>query len=127
MGCTEEGALNAKTGMVAVVTVQQFCDRGTLFGAIQRGIFQPGGTWSPRVARRALLRTAAEVARGLAHLHSLGVVHGDLKPANVLLISSRDDRRGFTAKVRGQAGGEDRAARGAGALEVWQEKLVDQE
>jgi serine/threonine protein kinase len=49
--------------------------------------------------QRALLRTAAEVAKGIDLMHGLGVVHGDLKPANVLLKTHRADRRGYVAKV----------------------------
>lgn len=29
---------------------------------------------------RALVRTLLEIAQGMAHLHSAGLVHGDLKP-----------------------------------------------
>ena len=39
----------------------------------------PSPPHSLRVARRALVRTLAEVARALLHLHSRGLVHGDLK------------------------------------------------
>ncbi|PNW87629.1 hypothetical protein CHLRE_02g141926v5 [Chlamydomonas reinhardtii] len=79
----------------------ELCD-GTLHAAIRAGAFRPIPTnphWNLRLARRALLRTALEMARGLLHLHDTGLVHGDLKPHNVLLAKSHDDRRGFKAKV----------------------------
>lgn len=42
---------------------------------------------------------AASIVQGMCHLHASQIVHGDLKPQNVLLKSSRSDRRGFIAKV----------------------------
>ena len=32
---------------------------------------------------------AAEVAHGLAHLHSLGLLHRDVKPANIVFVDGR--------------------------------------
>lgn len=39
-----------------------------------------------------MLSLAHDVAAAMLHLHSEGVVHGDLKAANVLLSKSGDDR-----------------------------------
>lgn len=87
---------------------QELCDAGTLLKAIKLNTFSPeassssgpgssttgasgSGTPAPSPAAasavskgqyhmRALLRTAREVARGVAFLHSLNIIHGDLKP-----------------------------------------------
>lgn len=48
---------------------------------------------------RTLLLTLIEIASACGYLHKMGVVHCDMKPANVLLKSSSTDTRGFTAKV----------------------------
>ncbi|KAG2455025.1 hypothetical protein HYH02_000850 [Chlamydomonas schloesseri] len=50
-------------------------------------------------AMRAVYLTLLEVALALRHLHSMNLVHCDVKPANVLLRSSATDPRGFTAKL----------------------------
>ena len=36
---------------------------------------------------------------GMEYLHAAGILHGDLKPANVLLKSTSADRRGFLCKL----------------------------
>jgi serine/threonine protein kinase len=46
-----------------------------------------------------MYRSLIDIAAGMDYLHSLGVINGDLKPANVLLKSTTADVRGFTCKV----------------------------
>ena len=46
-----------------------------------------------------MYRCLTDIAAGMDYLHSLGVINGDLKPANVLLKSTNEDARGFTCKV----------------------------
>ncbi|KAG2486592.1 hypothetical protein HYH03_014762 [Edaphochlamys debaryana] len=97
-------SIRAAPGRYLIVMVQEVCEVGNLASAISRGMFRPkqaaglaGRT--ELLARRVLLRTASELCRGMIHLHSVNVLHGDLKPANVLLAKSRADRRGFTVKL----------------------------
>eukprot|EP00198_Chlamydomonas_reinhardtii_P003354 XP_001692690.1 predicted protein [Chlamydomonas reinhardtii] len=51
------------------------------------------------ISFRSVLLTLLEVALALRHMHSLHLVHCDLKPQNVLLKSNPRDSRGFTAKL----------------------------
>ena len=47
----------------------------------------------------ALRNTAREIVRGMAYLHSMDILHGDLTAGNILLVSKPNRRRGFSAKV----------------------------
>lgn len=57
--------------------------------------------WIPLLGYRGCGKCYLDVLlpQGMCHLHASQIVHGDLKPQNVLLKSSRSDRRGFIAKV----------------------------
>ncbi|GIL64007.1 hypothetical protein Vafri_17993 [Volvox africanus] len=78
----------------AAVTMSQVAVYGN--GPTQGG---PGSRFPRRIVLRAILRTARDIAQGMCHLHANGIIHGDLKPGNVLLRGCRSDRRGFVAMV----------------------------
>ena len=64
---------------------------------MQKGTLSlPDGTPNLECVYRCLI----DVAAGMDYLHSLGVINGDLKPANILLKSTDADPRGFSCKVQ---------------------------
>ncbi|KAG2495264.1 hypothetical protein HYH03_006537 [Edaphochlamys debaryana] len=88
-------------GPTNLVIVMEYCDAGTLKDTLRRGGFRRGvetNGW-PRLDLAALYTCLLEVALALRHLHSLSLVHCDLKPSNVLLKTQPRDPRGWVCKV----------------------------
>ncbi|HJK91019.1 MAG TPA: protein kinase [Polyangiaceae bacterium LLY-WYZ-15_(1-7)] len=79
-----------------VVTVHDFAGAGKRW-AIVMELVEGGETLASVLAREGRLaperaaRLLADVARGLGHAHARGIVHRDVKPANVLVV--RDGHR----------------------------------
>ncbi|KAJ9511825.1 hypothetical protein QJQ45_004378 [Haematococcus lacustris] len=74
--------------------VLEYCDKGSLREALDQGAFMgPSG-----LKYRAVLDTALDVAKAMLHLHSLNVLHADLKARNVMLKSGGEGRT-VVAKV----------------------------
>ncbi|PNH10405.1 putative serine/threonine-protein kinase [Tetrabaena socialis] len=65
--------------------VQELCNGGSLAQALAAGM--AGNIIAGGLSRRLALRLALDVALGMAHVHGCRIVHGDLKPGNVLLSS----------------------------------------
>lgn len=96
------------------VEVVEYCDEGNLCTAIYTGLFSRRQSMpivdavsmesqtsegERFVSMRWLLLTLMEIANAMAYLHSMGVVHCDIKPANILMKGSTSDSRGFNIKL----------------------------
>ncbi|KAL4517447.1 hypothetical protein Ndes2437B_g06678 [Nannochloris sp. 'desiccata'] len=111
---------NAQGGTVWII--QELCNKGSLAIAIKEGslrIIQGNVESAPDM--HAVLETAADVARGMAYLHSHDVIHGDLSSNNVLFISAENNKRGYQAKVTDfglsrALGGQDCATKTVGTV-----------
>ncbi|KAG2454628.1 hypothetical protein HYH02_000469 [Chlamydomonas schloesseri] len=92
--------IGAQPGQWLTVVIMEEMDRGSLHRSIHGGLLDATASHlSKRHRVRGMVRTLVEVAQGMAALHASGLVHGDLKPANVLLKAQTRDARGFVAKV----------------------------
>ncbi|PRW58787.1 kinase isoform B [Chlorella sorokiniana] len=76
-----------EAGLYETWMVLEYCDRGSLADALAE------------CRKVAVLLCLLDVASGMSYLHSLGIVHGDLKPANLLLKGVRNSVRGFQCKL----------------------------
>jgi hypothetical protein len=80
---------NARMGHQLTQIVMEHCDKGSLLQAINRGLFRPSSKWGHKLALRALLRTAREIAQGMWHIHQNNVVHGGREQQQQLLLLCR--------------------------------------
>ncbi|CAL8464411.1 g3946 [Coccomyxa elongata] len=74
--------------------ILEYCDHGSFDNSIRAGNYMCDLTSG--------ILCLMDIAAGMEHLHSLGVLHADLKGANVLLKSaavSNYDQRGYTCKL----------------------------
>lgn len=74
--------------------IQEYCDGGSLFDALKRRGFPDsrsgsarGGGAPDQATFPFILSVASDIASGCAYIHGKQIVHGDLKPDNVLLKS----------------------------------------
>ncbi len=77
--------------------VMELCDSGSLLHNREK-------LWTTLEQNQSkgmhmILKCLIEVLFGMEYLHSIGVVHGDLKCANVLCSSRRLDARGWVCKI----------------------------
>ena len=82
--------------------VQEYCNRGMLNDACDRGWFRVERSPTGAPHMRFILRTAIEVAGALRYLHGKGLVQG-LNSKSVLLTASTKDDRGFQAMLGSSA------------------------
>ncbi|GLC36262.1 hypothetical protein PLESTM_000424900 [Pleodorina starrii] len=69
---------------VKLYIVQEYCNGGTIRDLLDRGL--AGSVRAGGLPGLLALHLALNVARGMEHIHSCRIVHGDLKPDNVLIV-----------------------------------------
>jgi serine/threonine protein kinase len=80
----------------AVCLVYHYCDGGSVEQRLAQQPASAGAPPPPPLSPAQRLIILSDVSRGLAHLHSIGVVHRDIKPANVLL---QQVQSGISARI----------------------------
>ncbi|CAL8466947.1 g6483 [Coccomyxa elongata] len=80
--------------------IMEYCNGGTLEDAIHKGVFhRVDHQGRAAVDIEAVCLTLLDIACAMEYLLLMRIFLKDLKPKNVLLVSSQEDKRGFIAKV----------------------------
>ncbi|KAA6425511.1 MAG: kinase [Trebouxia sp. A1-2] len=87
---------NAKDEMQTWMLLE-YCDRGSMEKACEQNRFKNKQDGKPDMIN--IYKSLQDIAAGMDYLHTVGVLHGDLKGANVLLKSTATDPRGFMCKL----------------------------
>ncbi|EFJ49343.1 hypothetical protein VOLCADRAFT_104447 [Volvox carteri f. nagariensis] len=77
--------------------IQEYCDGGTLKDALDGSRFTNPETGMSYT--ETAVRVAIEIASGMSYIHNRNIIHGDLKPANILLRSNSSSPYGYTVKI----------------------------
>ncbi|WIA11808.1 hypothetical protein OEZ85_011900 [Tetradesmus obliquus] len=88
---------NEQRDVLETWIIMEFCEKGSLERAVSRGKLVRREDRQPEMI--GIYKALLDTASGLGYLHSIGVVHGDLKSANVLLKGASRDLRGFSCKI----------------------------
>jgi PAS domain-containing protein len=98
----QHGTSNEQRGtshMTVAWIIQELCDMGQLSDAAERGWLRVTRSITAPPDMAVVLPTLRDIADAMSYVHSKSIIHADLTGRNVLLASSTDDPRGFTAKV----------------------------
>ncbi|KAK9817737.1 hypothetical protein WJX72_001463 [[Myrmecia] bisecta] len=90
-------AKGGKSQLMETWMVLEYCDKGSLEEALDNKWLHSPNVGLPDMA--SIYRCLLDIAGGMDYLHSVSILHGDLKTANVLLKSSNDDTRGYICKL----------------------------